>query len=357
MNASSPVKLGVIGCGVIGQKHVQMAAEAPAIDVVAVADLRADVARDVAARFHVATVYNDAEALLADARVEAVVLALPACDRTRLALRAFEQGKHVLTEKPVAMDTSEVRQLIRARGDLIAGCCSSRFHFYESARIATSVIGSGVLGALRFIRCRAIKSASEPPTTPPPVWRLKKALNGGGIMANWGCYDLDYLLGVTGWSLRPTQVQAQTWTVPPALESHVAPGSDAETHVAALIRCVGGPVIMFERGEYVASQTEEVWQITGDRGSLRLRMVPDQPRAILHDEASTERGVVTRTIWEGDEDTYMIFAGPVLDFAAAIRERRQPQTSLERALIVQQITDAIYASAEQGVAIDITEQE
>ena len=111
---------------------------------------------------------------------------------------------------------------------------------------------------------------------------------------------------------------------------------------------------MFERGEYVAAQQEEIWQVTGDQASLRLRMVPGEPSAILYDSVSPEHGVSTRPIWEGHEDTSMIFAGPALDFAAAIREGRQPQTSLERALLIQQITDAIYTSAERGAAVDIT---
>ncbi|NOZ27660.1 MAG: Gfo/Idh/MocA family oxidoreductase [Chloroflexi bacterium] len=348
-----PVRLGVVGCGVIGRVHLQMATDSPLIDVVAVADLREQAAREAAERFGVGTVYTDADDLFADPQVEAVVLALPARDRTELALRAFAAGKHVLTEKPVAMNAGEVERMIRARGDLVAGCCSSRFRFLPSARAASDLIASGALGDLRVLHCRAVKAAGRPPEMTPPAWRLNRSLNGGGILTNWGCYDLDYLLGITGWSLRPRLVLAQTWTVPPQFESHVAPGSDAETHFAAFIRCEDGTVITLERGEYMAAQTEEAWRVVGTKGSLRLQMTPGQGKAVVHDDTTTEDGVVSRTIWEGDEDYAMTHAGPVQDFAAAIREGRQPETSLERALIVQKITDAIYASAERGVAVEI----
>jgi len=40
------------------------------------------------------------------------------------------------------------------------------------------------------------------------AWRLSKSLNGGGIMANWGCYVLDYVFGLTGWSIHPERVLA-----------------------------------------------------------------------------------------------------------------------------------------------------
>ena len=315
-----PVGLGVIGCGVVGNVHLQGATQSPLIDVVALADLREKAAREAAEKFGVRTVYADADALLDDSRVEAVILAMPACHRTALALRAFAKGKHVLTEKPAAMNAGEVQQMIDARGELTAGCCSARFRLFESADAVTKLIAGGALGKLRVVRCRGIDAAGGPPKSPPPAWRLKRSLNGGGIMVNWGCYDLDYLMGVTGWTLKPQIVLAQTWTVPPQYESYVAPGSDAETHGVAMICCAGGTVITLERGEKVAARTEKVWQIIGTSGSLQLSMLPGQGRKVIHDAGSSERGVVSKTIWEGDEDTTTIAADTVNDFAAAIRD-------------------------------------
>ena len=348
-----PVALGVIGCGVIGPVHLQCATQSPLIKVVAVADLIDERARAAAEKFGVQKVYGEGESLLADDEVEAVVLAMPTHGRTQLALSAFEKGKHVLTEKPVAMNAHEVRQMIRARGDLTAGCCSPRYRFTESSRAAADLIATGVLGDLRVVHCRAVRAARERPATSPPPWRLSKALNGGGILVNWGCYDLDYLLGITGWTLKPRLVLAQTWPLPPRFESHADPDSDAESHFAALIQCEGGTVISFERGEYMAAQTEEAWRIVGSHGSLRLTMVAKPEKAIVHDYADEERGVLSETIWQGDEGGEAIGRGLLEDFAAAIREGRQPMTSLENALVMQQITDAIYASAEQGAAVEI----
>jgi len=348
-----PVKLGVIGCGVIGPHHLDAATKSPLIEVVAVADLIEQRGRDAAARFNVPKVYVEGNDLLEDPTVEAVVLALPACGRTDLALRAFANGKHVLTEKPVAMNADEVRQMIQARGDRTAACCSSRFRFAEGAQVATDFLASGALGELRMVYGRAFSAAGPPPSKTPPEWRLKRSLNGGGILMNWGCYDLDYLLGITGWSLKPQTVFAQTWTVPPQLEPHIAPGSDAETYFTALIRCEGGTILSLERGEYMPIQTEAAWQIIGTKGSLRLTMTSATPKLLFHDEATAEQGLVSQTLWEGEEDLSRIHTGPVTDFAAAIREQRLPKTTLEQALVVQQISDAIYASAQRGTAVEM----
>lgn len=347
-----PVRLGVIGCGVIGRRHVQVAAESPLLTPVAVADVREAVAHEVAGQHGVAHAYGSAEALFADPDVEAVVLALPTAGRYKLALQAFAAGKHVLVEKPVGMNADEVRQMIAARGDRIAGCCSSRMRGLESAKVATELIASGALGNLRVVRSRALRGAGEPPQNPPPPWRLSRAMNGGGILVNWGCYDLDYVLGITGWALRPRIVLAQTWSVPEAFSAYAAPGSDAETHVAALIRCDDNIALNFERAEFVASATDEAWQVLGDRGALRLKMTPGAGKQIWHD-AATPHGVVSEMIWQGDEAPGSEHVYVLEDFAQAVREQRAPRTSLEQALLVQQITDAIYASAASGTAVEV----
>lgn len=346
-----PVRLGVIGCGVIGNHHLQVATASQRVKVVALADLLDDRAQAAGEKYGVGTLYKQGLDLLDDADVEAVVLALPACGRTELALRAFARGKHVLDEKPIAMNAGEVKQMIAARGDLVAACCSSRFRFSDAADAVANLIASGALGDLRVIHCRALIQAGPPPDKPRPEWRLKKALNAGGILCNWGCYDLDYLLGLAGWTLKPKTVFANVWPIPAQLAPHVPPGSEAETHFAALIRCEGGTVISFERAEYAAAATEGAWHIVGSRGSVKLNMNSTAPEAIVCHESTTESGLVTKTIYEGEGKRQA--SGPLEDFVSAIRENQPLKTGLEQALVVQQITDAIYASAERGTAVEV----
>lgn len=347
------VNLGIIGCGVIGTIHIQNAAKSKLINLIAVADQIEERRREVAEKFGIKKTYSSGEALLKDPDVEAVVLALPTGMRASLALRAFNSGKHVLLEKPAAMNAGELKQMINACGELVGACCSSRYRFLESADFTADFIAGGALGKLRVVRCRATSAAGPPPRKTPPSWRVNKALNGGGILVNWGPYDLDYLLGITGWSIRPKLVLAQTWPIPPQFQCHVAPGSDAEEHFAAMICCEGGTVIIFERGEQVAAQSENAWQLIGTKGSLQLKMIAEKEKKVVFNNSSTEKGVFSEVIWEGDEDSSRVHSGPVNDFARAIREKCQPKTGLEQALVIQKITDAIYASAEQGRAIEI----
>ncbi len=349
-----PARIGVIGCGVIGSEHIKAADASDRVDLVAVADLKEDLAKEKALSFDVRKMYVEGLDLLEDDSIEGVVLAMPAVQRRILALKAFERGIHVLVEKPAGMDANEVRELIDARGDLIAGCCSSRFRFPASANAVADFVASGALGDLRVVHCRALRPGGPPPEKDPPVWRLRRDLNGGGIMSNWGCYDLDYLLGITGWTLKPKTVLGQKWGVPPRFHALADPSSNAETHLVATILCEGDVAIHYERGEMMASSPRLTWQVVGADGSLDLEMVKGEKKIEFH-KAISEAGVVTETLWEGSEDTGKIHGGPIRDFATAIREGRQPKTSLENALVVQQITDAIYASAERGQAVEIND--
>lgn len=350
----SNVRIGIVGCGVIGQMHLKVARGWPGIDIVAVADVRPDAAQKAAAAHGIRHVLPDGAALIAHPDVDAVVLALPTSLRLPLALQALQAGKHVLLEKPVAMNAPEVRQIIAAQHASarrpVVACCSSRHRFLQSAAVAEAFFRTGALGDLRLLRCRGLSSAGPAPANPPPVWRLRRDLNGGGILMNWGCYDLDYLLGVVGWSVRPRLVLAQSWPLAAHLSARAAPGSDAETHAVALVQCDDGIALTIERGEFAATAGENAWQIIGTRGSLRLNMLPGQNVGVHHDDTTPDAGVASSTLWSGSEDWDTIHQGPIRDFAAAIRDGRPPKTGIEQALVVQQITDAIYASARNSAA-------
>jgi predicted dehydrogenase len=343
-----PIRLGIVGCGVISGSHLELAAKCPLATVVAVADLIEERARARAASFGIAKYYLNDEDLLNDARVEAVVLAMPTGVRTPVAYKALRRGKHVLLEKPVASKASEVKRMLALRGDRVVACCSSRMSFTGHAAAAAQCVASGALGQIRLARIRAVHPAPAQPAAEPPPWRQSMALNGGGILVNWSCYDLDYLMQITAWQLQPRAVLAQWWPVAPPMRAYVAPGADADSHYVACIRCAAGQVLSMERAEFSTGTTDQAWEVVGTEGSLYLPMQPPpgKPNAVILNRFVPGRGVVAETVWtEGQSNPD---DNVVNDFVRAIREGRRPRTDLERALVMQKITDAIYASAQSG---------
>ena len=124
-----PTRLGIIGCGVISGHHLELATESPLVELVAVADLIEERATAAAEKYGVPSHYLNDEDLLNDDRIEAVVLAMPVFDRTPVAYKALERGKHVLIEKPIAANVADVEKMIAMRGDRVVLCGSCRMGF------------------------------------------------------------------------------------------------------------------------------------------------------------------------------------------------------------------------------------
>jgi len=356
------VKLGIIGCGVIGKQHIAAAQQNGRVALIGIADAVIEAAHAAAAQYGVANVYGDADLLLADPAVEAIVLAVPTHIRTGLALRALAAGKHVLLEKPLALHAEELERLQEAAQreaaagrSLTVAFCSSRFRFLEHAQAAATWIAAGHLGELRVIRCRVNEPATGRPAAPQPAWRVHRAINGGGIVANWGSYDFDYLLGLTGWQLQPTWVLARMWGPAIEIADYFPPDSDTETYGTAYIQGADGVTLTYERGEFMGAPRERTWQIIGSRASLTLHMTWPADKRIVACRLDPETGVEEELVWEGTEDSSWIDKGAVFDFVEAIADGRPPATGLSEALQLQRLMDALYESADTGEPVRMSQ--
>ncbi|THF72902.1 Gfo/Idh/MocA family protein [Cohnella fermenti] len=358
MNSPS-IKVGIVGCGVIGKQHIRAAHESEWIELAGVTDLNPEAARLVARQFEAKRAYDDALSLIADPEIEAVVLAVPTNVRTGLALKAIAAGKHVLLEKPLAMSVKEIERLQEAAAEharaggapLTIAFCSSRFRFLEHAKAARDWIAEGRLGDIRLIRCRVNEPSPGRPSTPQPVWRVHSEINGGGIVANWGIYDFDYLLGLTGWTLRPEWAIARTWGLGDSIRSYFPPDANTETYGTAYIQCADNVALTYERGEFMGAEQERSWQIIGSEGSLTLHMTWPSEKRIVASLLHPETGIEQVTVWEGTEDSSWVDKGALIDFTQSILDNRQPATGLPEALKLQAVMDALYASARSGAPV------
>ena len=126
-------------------------------------------------------------------------------------------------------------------------------------------------------------------------------LNGGGILVNWSHYDLNYVMYITNWQLKPQMLLAKWWLIGDKMSAYVAPDSDADAHYAALIMCDDDIVLNMERGEFTSATTDQAWEIVGTEGTLHLPMRPQpgKPAAVVLDKFVPGKGVVQETRSEG----------------------------------------------------------
>ena len=144
--------VGVVGCGYWGPNLVRNLSENERARVAAIADLRPERLQAIASRAPGARLTTSPEDLLEDPGIDAVAIATPVSTHYELALRALEQGKHVLVAKPLAASVGEADHLIQ-RAD-IAGCVLMVDHTYVytgAVRKISSLLEQRALGDLYYL--------------------------------------------------------------------------------------------------------------------------------------------------------------------------------------------------------------
>lgn len=193
--------------GVLSTSNIGRAAVNPAIqasgngELLAIASRDAERARTFAEQWDIPGHYGSYEALLNDDSIDAVYIPLPNSMHREWTIRAAEQGKHVLCEKPLALSATECEEMqdaADANGVKLMEAFMYRFH----PRIdkVVEMVRSGVIGDLKMIT-----SAFTFRLRSPDNIRLDPELGGGSLM-DVGCYCVNVSRTIAG--AEPVEVQA-----------------------------------------------------------------------------------------------------------------------------------------------------
>jgi predicted dehydrogenase len=118
-----------------------------------------------------------------------------------------------------------------------------------------------------------------------------------------------------------------------------------------MVTFMGGPALLLEQGELRVGMPETKWQLTGTLGTLSFCILPRTQAIVLHEYRN---GVVQEeTVWEGTENFAMMQERLLADFAEAVASGRPPKTSLEQALVVRELLDAVYESSATGHSVAV----
>ncbi len=193
------LKWGLIGCGDISQSRV-----APALrdlsncDLVAVNRKNFALAEEFAVQFGARKWYKEWRELLADEEIQAVYIATPVNLHAEQTIAAAEAGKHIMCEKPMAMNARECDAMIAAAkaNNVKLGVAYYR-HFYPVIHRIKDLIVSGEIGKVVIVQ---INSASQYNPLPgePRHWLLEKDQAGGGPMMDFGCHRIEVMLNLIG---------------------------------------------------------------------------------------------------------------------------------------------------------------
>mgnify|MGYP001444607724 CR=1 FL=1 len=251
MSGAPEFRVGVLGLGAIAQVgHLPILTRLPGVRVVAVYDIDRAKATAIASRFGGPRVHRSDVDLVRDDEIDAVIVCTPSHLHESQALAALEAGKHVLVEKPLALDATGVERLATAAeraGRTLMVSMNNRFRPDTEAFVP--FVRSGELGELFYVRAgwlnRKVRVAR-------PTWRHSRETAGGGALMDLGVQILDLALWCLGYP-RPRRVLAHT---------HRAPGLTVEDSATLMIELEGGSVL----------STEVTWSLLGrkDRHYLHV---------------------------------------------------------------------------------------
>jgi predicted dehydrogenase len=334
-----PIGLGVIGCGWAAGEIARATRQLPALRIVAAFDTDAVRAQAFAEKTH-ARLAPEIDALISDPEVSTVYVGLPHYLLAPTVERALAAGKHVLAEKPLALDAGEARRL----GQLAESKGLKLAVFFELRRAGTvstakRILGDGEIGEPRLVRLRTIidKRADYWGVPGAPNWRASKEQAGGGVLLMNTIHQLDTLRYITGLDYVSAQGEIATFRA----------AADVEDAGSATLRLSNGGIVgIVASAHSPGANHEETIEIDGTLGRLDL---PD-PFGIAPLRLYRTEAKVWHEIADERPDSHLLM---LESFADAILNDQPVPASAEDAAAAIAAVNAIYRSAAEGRRVDI----
>jgi predicted dehydrogenase len=340
-----PLRIGVLGCANIARQFCRDVAGSPTARVDAVASRDAGRAAAFAAEFGLARHAASYEALLADPALDAIYIPLPNGLHAEWAIRALEQGKHVLCEKPLATSLADARQMFEAARRHERFLLEAYpYWFQPETGTLLQLLRERAIGDVRWMQACAAFTLRNPDTN----IRLMPDL-GGGALFDIGSYPLSLVRLVMGCAPRRVSAEA-TWhasgvDIAFAATLHFADGRRAQVSGAMDAGYVRRGVIAGSRGTIEC----EFLNHTAEPG--RPHPWGYQPSALR-----VRRGPGNDVPWE----TLRSPAGSGFRFAAeafakVVRERDRPaiERAAQASLDLAATMEAVLRSAREGGTVDV----
>lgn len=293
------LKVGVIGTGFIGPVHVE-ALRRLGIEVVALAGPRLDRVAEKARELRVPAAYGSADELLADPAVNVVHVTSPNHAHHPQVKAALLAGKHVVCEKPLAMDSTEAADLLQlARERRLIGAVNFNLRYYPLCVQARTLVRRGALGEVYIVQGGYLQDWLLMSTD--WNWRLDPALGGElRAIADIGSHWLDLTAFITGLEIDSVLADFQTFV--PVRYKPVQPIETFSGHASAPSETVTQPITTEDYASVL------IRYVGGARGVMTVSQVNAGRKNRLHFEISGSQSAVAwdqerpNELWIGHRD-------------------------------------------------------
>ena len=354
------IGIGIVGLGGMGTLHARSIRDLGA-DVVAGVDLVPE-QRDRFADEFGARTYETHDELVVDDAVDAVIVTTPNRFHEPIAVAALEAGLDVLVEKPLAhtLDSAERIAEAAARSD---GICMVGFHNRHAASMAMfdEQHARGRFGTLTHVEANYVRRRGVPG---PGSWFTDPELAGGGALLDIGVHALDLALYALDFP-EIVEVSGVTRTTFGTREEYADPDgfgdnwdAEAETYevddsVSAFIRTAEGQTISLEAAWATNREESMDFKVRGTKAGAQFDIGDTDLRILEAGTAGVDH--YANVDMRGDE-TLTGYAEQDEQFLAAVAAGTRPETNtIDEALTVQRVIDAIYRSSESGRSVALAD--
>ena len=303
-------------------------------DVVAVASRDADRAREWARARNIPQVFGSYDDLLASGEVDAVYVALPNSLHTEWTVKAANLGKHVLCEKPIAVNATEVEEIIAAaEANRVKVMEAFMYRFHPQTALIKQLLDGRAVGDIKILRASFGFFLRRPHDV-----RWDKAL-GGGALFDVGSYCVNLSNFVAGSA--PTAVTASAvWSL-----------EDVDLTLTGTLEYPGGILGTLDCSFQTGVVAQQWFGVSGTEGLLGVQTpfsIPDGVTTIRVDKADGETPPEEVRVPAANKYHLM-----VEDFADAVLNDRPVGFSLRESLANTQTIDALFESARTGRRVEL----
>jgi predicted dehydrogenase len=343
------LKIGLIGTGMIcNWAHIpgyeRMADDC---EIVWACDLDEKKAQDVATKHNIPKVTTDYKQVLADPEVDAVSVMTPNIAHMQPTIDALNAGKHVLCEKPLAMNADQARAMCAAARDnkkiLQVGL---QQRFTSEGQFLKQYIDGGGLGDIYYARAQALRRRGV------PGWGVftNKELQGGGPLIDIGVHILDFTLSMMGYP-KPVSASGMTWNMLGTNPDLYNMWGDydrskftVEDMAVGFIRFENGAVVVLE-SSFMANLNGNPYgtQLLGTKAGAKAYFDEDEKGVTIYVEQNKQLFNMTPTSMK---DVPAPHQEEVEAFINSIKNGTPSVVPGEQGLILNAIFDALYKSAE-----------
>jgi predicted dehydrogenase len=340
------IRVGIIGAGWPGGAHARGYKEAGGFKIVAVADLIPQRRKKLMGDFGAGTEYVQATDLVSDTQIDVVSVCLPNHLHAPITIAALKSGKHVVCEKPPTISVKEAKQIEAAAskaGKVVLYGFQRRFGGPEQA--AKQAIDKGYAGELFHARASWMRTRGIPVGT---GWFPVKSQSGGGALIDIGIHMLDLAWHLLG-QPKPASVFGTTYQ---KFKDQAPPNTamDVEDSGFALIRFEGGKSLELSSSWCINQPPHHqgsICRLYGDKAALDVYTAHGATIYRNFDAKGQAKPTQLKPPRVAGHVTLM------RHLKDCIHGKATPIIGPAQGVVLMQMIEAIYKSAETGKSVEI----